>query len=97
MTIHNGLTKEQKLKKISRITGWKKMEGFNMCGRTWDEIYLNYMDQTHCKRCNVEFPDESITHHTHKRNLTADRGILCMLCNIQTKQPNPKTYKKKSY
>ena len=88
------MTKEQKIKKISRITGWKKMDGFNMCGKTWDEIYMDFMNEKYCKRCNVEFPDESITHHTHKKHYTRDRGILCMKCNNQTKQPNPKTYKK---
>lgn len=93
MTKNHGLTKEEKAKKISRITGWKK-SGADIGWKTWDMIYLEFMAETHCKRCGILYPDETITHHTHKKNLTADRGIMCMKCNIQTKQPNPKTYNK---
>ena len=98
MTINNGLTKEQKATRLSRIQGWRKLEAVIPIGKTYEEFYPDFMAEIFCKRCGVEYPDETITHHSHKKNLTADRGILCMKCNQQTKQPPPKTYnKKKSY
>ena len=98
MTKNHELTKEEKVKRISRITGWRNNQAEIPYNKTYEEFYLDFMAEVFCKRCGVLYPDESITHHTHKKNLTADMGIMCFKCNIQTKQPNPSTYnKKKSY
>ena len=90
----NQLTKEQKATRLSRIQGWRKLEAVIPIDKTYEEFYPDFMAEIFCKRCGVEYPDETITHHSHKKNLTADRGILCMKCNQQTKQPPPKTYNK---
>ena len=95
MTINNGLTKEEKATRLSRIQGWKKGESIIPDNITYEEFYPIFMAEQNCKRCGTLYPDESWTHHTHKKNLTADRGILCHRCNQQTKQPPPKTYNKK--
>ena len=89
------LTKEQNATRVSRIKTWKNKGADIPDNITWDEFYIIFMNEANCKRCGILYPDENWTHHTHKKNLTMDRGIMCMKCNLQTKQPQPKTYIKK--
>ena len=81
----NARNRTKEGRKKARINNWIKLD-YQKGDKTWDELYELYINKSNCDRCNVKFPpDDAPKSDRRKRNMTKNRGIICMKCNHDTR------------